>query len=54
MLVITEAGVGKHIGAIFAKLELAAGEVAHRRVLAVLVYLSLYLSRQRQGESIGM
>jgi hypothetical protein len=54
MLVITEAGVGKHIGAIFAKLELAAGDDAHRRILAVLVHLSLYLSRQRQGESIGM
>ena len=50
MLVITEAGVGKHIGAIFAKLEPAAGDDAHRRILAVLVYLS----RQRQGESIGM
>jgi hypothetical protein len=54
MLVITEAGVGKHIGAIFAKLELAAGDDAHRRILAVLAYLSLYLSHQRQGESIGM
>lgn len=49
-LVITEAAVRKHVGAIFAKHELLSGDDAHRRILAVLVYLS----RQRQGESIGM
>ena len=49
-LVITEAAVRKHVGAIFAKLDLPSGDDAHRRILAVLVYLS----RQRQGESIGM
>ena len=49
-LVITEAAVRKHVGAIFAKLGLPSGEDAHRRILAVLVDLS----RQRQGESIGM
>jgi hypothetical protein len=54
MRVITEAGVGKHIGAISAKPAPAADDDAHRRILAVLVHLSLYLSRQRQGESIGM
>jgi DNA-binding NarL/FixJ family response regulator len=49
-LVITEAAVRKHVGSIFAKLDLPSGDDAHRRILAVLVYLS----RQRQGESIGM
>ena len=49
-LVVTEAAVRKHVGAIFAKLDLPSGDDAHRRILAVLVYLS----RQRQGESIGM
>ena len=49
-LVITEAAVRKHVGAIFAKLDLPSGDDAHRRILAVLVYLS----RQRQGESIGL
>ena len=49
MLVITEAAVREHVGAIFAKLE-PSGDDAHRGILAVLVYLS----RQRQGESIGM
>jgi DNA-binding NarL/FixJ family response regulator len=49
-LVITEAAVRKHVGAIFAKLHLRSGDDAHRRMLAVLVYLS----RQRQDESIGM
>jgi len=42
--------VRKPVGAIFARLDLPSGDDAHRRILAVLVYLS----RQRQGESIGM
>ena len=49
-LVITEAAVRKHVGAIFARHDLPSGDDALRRILAVLVYLS----RQRQGESIGM
>jgi DNA-binding NarL/FixJ family response regulator len=39
-LVITESAVSKHINSIFAKLELYPGDVGHRRVLAVLRYLS--------------
>ena len=47
---ITEAAVRKHVGAIFAKLGPPSGDDAFHRVLAVLVYLSRY----REGESIGM
>ncbi|HEX4087978.1 MAG TPA: response regulator transcription factor [Trebonia sp.] len=39
-LVITEKAVSKHIGSIFAKLDLYQGEDANRRVLAVLTYLN--------------
>jgi DNA-binding NarL/FixJ family response regulator len=39
-LVITENAVHKHIGNIFAKLGLSPGDSGHRRVLAVLTYLS--------------
>jgi DNA-binding NarL/FixJ family response regulator len=39
-LVITEGAVQKHVRAVFAKLGLAQGDDAHRRVLAVLTYLS--------------
>jgi DNA-binding NarL/FixJ family response regulator len=39
-LVITENAVHKHIGNIFAKLGLAPADGGHRRVLAVLTYLS--------------
>ena len=39
-LVITEAAVRKHVGAIFARL--AVRRRAHRGILAVLVYLSRY------------
>ncbi|MFE2110486.1 LuxR C-terminal-related transcriptional regulator [Kitasatospora sp. NPDC059463] len=39
-LVITENAVHKHIGHIFAKLGLAPADSGHRRVLAVLTYLS--------------
>jgi DNA-binding NarL/FixJ family response regulator len=39
-LVITEGAVQKHVRAVFAKLGLAPGDEAHRRVLAVLTYLS--------------
>jgi DNA-binding NarL/FixJ family response regulator len=38
-LVITETAVSKHIGNIFAKLNLAPSDTGHRRVLAVLAYL---------------
>ncbi|MFG3294921.1 response regulator [Streptomyces sp. NPDC048179] len=38
-LVVSEAAVGKHIGAILAKLDLPPAEETHRRVLAVLAYL---------------
>jgi DNA-binding NarL/FixJ family response regulator len=39
-LVITEKAVSKHIGSIFAKLDLYPGDDANRRVLAVLTYLN--------------
>ncbi|MFF7206093.1 response regulator [Streptomyces sp. NPDC008141] len=39
-LVVTEAAVGKHIGNILAKLDLPPAEDTHRRVLAVLAFLS--------------
>jgi DNA-binding NarL/FixJ family response regulator len=39
-LVITEGAVQKHVRSVFAKLGLAPGDEAHRRVLAVLTYLS--------------
>ncbi|MFE4518332.1 LuxR C-terminal-related transcriptional regulator [Kitasatospora sp. NPDC056783] len=39
-LVITENAVHKHIGNVFAKLGLAPDDSGHRRVLAVLTYLS--------------
>ncbi|QUH05077.1 response regulator transcription factor [Saccharopolyspora erythraea] len=38
-LVVTERAVLKHVGNIFAKLDLPVGESGHRRVLAVLAYL---------------
>lgn len=39
-LVVTERAVHKHVGNIFAKLDLPAEDSGHRRVLAVLAYLS--------------
>ena len=39
-LVITPDAVRKHVTSVFAKLELPAGEDAHRRILAVLAYLA--------------
>ena len=39
-LVVTEKAVSKHIGSIFAKLDLYPAEDANRRVLAVLTYLN--------------
>lgn len=39
-LFITDNAVHKHIGSIFTKLGLVASESGHRRVLAVLMYLS--------------
>ena len=38
-LVLSETGVSKHIGNIFAKLGLSASDSGHRRVLAALTYL---------------
>jgi DNA-binding NarL/FixJ family response regulator len=38
-LVVTEAAVGKHVGNIFAKLDLPPADDTNRRVLAVLAYL---------------
>ncbi len=37
-LVVTERAVLKHVGNIFAKLDLPVGDSGHRRVLAVLAY----------------
>jgi DNA-binding NarL/FixJ family response regulator len=39
ILSLTEAGVGKHIGSILAKLDLPVSDDTNRRVLAVLTYL---------------
>ncbi|MGF6888388.1 DNA-binding NarL/FixJ family response regulator [Nocardia sp. GAS34] len=39
-LTVTERAILKHIGNIFTKLDLPAEETGHRRVLAVLAYLS--------------
>jgi DNA-binding NarL/FixJ family response regulator len=39
LLVVSEATIGKHVGNIFAKLDLPPTEDSHRRVLAVLTYL---------------
>ncbi|MEU4243308.1 response regulator transcription factor [Actinoplanes sp. NPDC026619] len=38
-LALTEAGVGKHIGSVLAKLDLPVSDDTNRRVLAVLTYL---------------
>jgi DNA-binding CsgD family transcriptional regulator len=38
-LSLTEAGVGKHIGNVLAKLDLPVSDETNRRVLAVLTYL---------------
>ena len=40
-LVVTEAAVHKHVGNVFAKIDLAPGDSGHRRVLAVLAHLGL-------------
>lgn len=39
-LVVSESAVAKHINSIFAKLDIAAADLDHRRVLAVLRYLN--------------
>ncbi|MEV4127460.1 response regulator transcription factor [Nocardia sp. NPDC049707] len=39
LLTVTERGIHKHIGNIFAKLDLSTEDTGHRRVLAVLAYL---------------
>ncbi|MFC8849175.1 MULTISPECIES: response regulator transcription factor [unclassified Micromonospora] len=39
LLTLTEAGVGKHIGSVLAKLHLPVSDDTNRRVLAVLTYL---------------
>jgi DNA-binding NarL/FixJ family response regulator len=39
-LTITERAVHKHVGNIFAKLDLPPSDGGHRRVLAVLAYLN--------------
>jgi DNA-binding NarL/FixJ family response regulator len=41
LLFVSEATIGKHVGNIFAKLDLPPAEDSHRRVLAVLAYLRL-------------
>jgi len=38
-LVVSDGAVEKHISSIFSKFGLAANEVGHRRVLAVLAFL---------------
>ncbi|MFF9786246.1 two component transcriptional regulator, LuxR family [Streptomyces sp. SceaMP-e96] len=40
LLVVSDRAVSKHIGNVFAKLSLPAGDTGHRRVLAVLAYLN--------------
>ncbi|MFI2263097.1 response regulator [Streptomyces tubercidicus] len=40
LLVVSDRAVSKHIGNVFAKLGLPAGDSGHRRVLAVLAYLN--------------
>lgn len=40
LLVVSDRAVSKHIGNVFAKLGLEAGDSGHRRVLAVLAYLN--------------
>ena len=40
-LVVSESAVAKHINSIFAKLDLAAADTDHRRVLAVLRFLKV-------------
>lgn len=47
-LVITEGAVQKHVTAIFAKLDVPAGEDANRRILAVLAYLAPGLAGPRR------
>ncbi|MGY5131632.1 LuxR C-terminal-related transcriptional regulator [Streptomyces nigrescens] len=40
LLVVSDRAVSKHIGNVFTKLSLPAGDTGHRRVLAVLAYLN--------------